>query len=58
MSETGKPDWLPGLVVLTDYDGNWGDYLEALYNYFRTDFIESRPLFEGRRLGGSMAQCK
>jgi len=46
MPET--PAWLPPLVL---FEGDWGKYLDALYGYFKQDFIDSRPSFRGRRLG-------
>jgi len=46
MSEA--PAWLPPLVL---FEGDWEKYLDALYGYFKQDFIDSRPLFRGRRLG-------
>ncbi|MEW6110289.1 MAG: hypothetical protein AB1632_14150 [Nitrospirota bacterium] len=45
------PDWLPPLVLFSDYEGNWERYLDAIYNYFKQDFIDNRPSFRGRRLG-------
>ncbi len=48
---TTRPDWLPSLVFLEDYSGNWERYLNTLYDFFKQDFINSRPVFEGRRLG-------
>jgi len=45
------PDWLPSLVRFTAWGGNWPQYLEALYAYFRQDFVESTPSFCGTRLG-------
>jgi len=45
------PDWLPPLVLLNDYQGNWDAYLEAIYGWFKRDFVDNRPLFQGRRLG-------
>jgi hypothetical protein len=50
MSET--PDWLPPLVLLEDYSGNWDAFLAATYEFFKQDFVENTPpLFQGRRLG-------
>lgn len=46
-----RPDWLPPLVLFTDYDGDWGRYVEALYAYFKKDFVDSKPSFRGTRLG-------
>jgi len=45
------PDWLPSLVYFNDYGGDWNRYLDALYAFFRQDFIDSKPVFQGRRLG-------
>lgn len=42
------PAWLPPLVL---FKGDWGKYLDALYGYFKQDFIDSSPSFKGRRLG-------
>ncbi|MDY0096507.1 MAG: hypothetical protein RBT80_27735 [Candidatus Vecturithrix sp.] len=49
MSEA--PDWLPPLVLFNDYQGNWDAYLDAIYGWFKQDFVDNRPLFQGRRLG-------
>jgi hypothetical protein len=46
-----SPDWLPPLVLFSAYDGDWNRYLEAIYAWFKQDFIDSKPLFQGRRLG-------
>ena len=43
-------DWLPPLVLLADYNGDWDQYVEALYAYFTRDFVDSKPLFRGARL--------
>jgi hypothetical protein len=48
---SGLPGWLPQLVLLDDYDGDWGTYIEAVYEYFRKDFIESSPVFEAKIVG-------
>ncbi|OGW55699.1 MAG: hypothetical protein A2Y81_05810 [Nitrospirae bacterium RBG_13_43_8] len=45
------PSWLPPLVLFSKYEGNWERYLEAIYNYFKQDFLDNRPSFRGRRLG-------
>lgn len=45
------PDWLPPLVMLSDHGGDWHRYLDALYAWFNQDFIDSKPVFQGRRLG-------
>jgi len=46
-----KPSWLPGLVLFKDHGGDWHCYLDALYDFFKKDFIDSKPTFEGRRVG-------
>lgn len=48
---TDEPDWLPPLVLFSDYGGDWGSYLGAIYDYFKQDFVDSKPVFQGRRLG-------
>lgn len=35
----------------SDYGGNWNAYLEAIYAWFKQDFIDSKPVFQRRRLG-------
>ena len=47
---TNQPDWLPPLVLLEDFGGDWNRFLETIYDYFKKDFIDSRPLFRGTRL--------
>ncbi len=46
-----NPAWLPPLVFFSDYSGNWEAYLEAIYDYFKQDFVDSKPMFRGMRLG-------
>jgi hypothetical protein len=48
---SGAPVWLPPLVLFNDYGGNWDAYLDAIYAWFKQDFIDSKPVFQGRRLG-------
>ncbi|HSO82227.1 hypothetical protein [Thiocapsa sp.] len=45
------PSWLPPLVLLGDCGGDWAAYLNAIYAYFKQDFVDSKPTFEGKRLG-------
>lgn len=42
--------WLPPLVFFKDYGGNWDRYVEALYEFFKQDFVDSTPSFQGRKL--------
>lgn len=48
---TDKPGWLPPLVLFNDYGGDWPSYLDAIYDYFKVDFVDNKPMFQGRRLG-------
>ena len=41
------PDWLPDLIRLEDYDGDWQRYEDAIYSKFYTDFIASKLTFQG-----------
>ena len=43
--------WLPALVPFEKYGGDWQKYLDALYAYFKKDFIDSRPTYDGKRVG-------
>lgn len=45
------PDWLPPLEPLNKYGGDWEHYLEAIYAFFKADFIDAKPSFRGKRLG-------
>ncbi len=45
------PEWLPALVLLEDYGGQWERYLEAVYNCFVNDFIWSKPYYRNKRCG-------
>lgn len=42
---------LPELIMLSEYGGDFCAYLEAVYELFKKDFIENRPVFRGTRLG-------
>jgi hypothetical protein len=45
----GPEAWLPPLLRLEDYGGDWEAYIEAAYLGFRADFIATRPSITGRR---------
>ena len=45
------PPWLPPLVCLEDYQGDWPRYCDAVYRSFCQDFLGNRPLFRGKRIG-------
>lgn len=46
-----KPSWLPPLVFLEQFGGEWHRYIEAVYAYFKADFVDSRPQFQSRTIG-------
>ena len=46
MSETFE--WLPELITLNDYEGNWPIYCDAIYDRFKNTMIEDQPRFEGK----------
>jgi hypothetical protein len=48
---SGNCEWLPPLVLFSDYSGDWDPYLDAVYAFFRADFVDDKPFFQGRRLG-------
>ena len=45
------PGWLPPLEELKAYGGDFSRYLEAIYQIFCAGFVESKAVFEGKRLG-------
>ncbi|MBG22746.1 MAG: hypothetical protein CMF22_04715 [Idiomarinaceae bacterium] len=44
------PEWLPELECFEDYNGDWPNYLAAIYEIFCNDFVHSSPTFQGRKL--------
>jgi len=48
---SNAPEWLPSLVLLQEYNGDWKQYIAAVYDYFRSDFIDSRPQFQNKAVG-------
>ena len=40
--------WLPNIIELTDYNGNWDEYYSALYDIFLNDFITTKPKFKNK----------
>lgn len=42
-------EWLPVLVLFSDYGGDWEEYVEAIYIFFRQDFCDSSPSYPGKR---------
>lgn len=41
------PSWLPGLVLLENYNGDWNQYLNSIYEIFKSDFINSTCKYRG-----------
>ena len=48
-----NPDlsWLPGLLELQDFGGDWDRYFAAVHRAFEQDFGVPRPDFRGKRMG-------
>jgi hypothetical protein len=45
-----KPDWLPPLVLFEAFGGDWDQYLDALYAFFKEDFIHRVAFFKAERV--------
>ena len=45
------PAWLPALIGLNQFGGNWDQYLDAIYARFRTDFVGVAIQYEGKTVG-------
>ena len=43
--------WLPYLVLLESFGGDWTRYIEEVYSHFKRDFVDSKPSFRGVRMG-------
>jgi hypothetical protein len=41
--------WLPELITLREFEGDWLAYLEAIYEIFCKDFVRSTPSYPGKR---------
>ena len=42
---------LPNLILLEYFGGDFNKFLNGVYDLFREDFIETKPIFRGKRLG-------
>ena len=42
-----KCKWLPDIVECTDFN-KWNEYLDSIYEIFKKDFVDNRPIFEGK----------
>ena len=47
---TEQIDWLPPLVLLDSYDGIWEVYIRVVYGFFKQDFVDDKPVYEGKKL--------
>ena len=48
---TPNPDWLPDLIRLPEFDGDWERYIKVVYDAYRQDWLTERPDFLGKRMG-------
>lgn len=46
MSE--DPSWLPPLILLNDYGGDWSRYVEAIYERFKDDLLTNQPRYDSK----------
>ena len=44
------PSWLPDLILLEDYNGNWDAYEDAIYEHFLTDLVHNELNYQGLRI--------
>lgn len=40
--------WLPELITLDDFNGEWSSYESYLYDIFSKHFLETNPIFNGK----------
>ncbi|HAH32189.1 MAG TPA: hypothetical protein DCL44_07740 [Elusimicrobia bacterium] len=45
-----SPSWLPDLLLLDNFGGNWDNYLAELYRHYEAYFMKSKPVYNGVRL--------
>jgi len=43
--------WLPKIITLDEHDNDWGKYFSYVYSIFKRDFVDNKPVFNGKRLG-------
>lgn len=41
---------LPEIITLEDFGGNFSLFLEAVYEIFKADFVETKPTYAGKKL--------
>lgn len=44
-------NWLPPLICMSDFGGDWDQYVDVLYSVFLRDFVCGSTLFRGSRVG-------
>lgn len=44
-------DWLPELVLFESYGNDWDKYLDALYAFYKADFLDSKPKYKNTYVG-------
>lgn len=49
MTEKNNSLIMPPLILLEDFDGDFSQYMEAVYAIFKRDFVDSKPNWEGKR---------
>lgn len=42
---------LPEIITLEEFGGNFSAFQEAVYQIFKQDFVDSKPIYKGKRLG-------
>jgi len=45
------PDWLPELILLTRYNGDWDAYIDAVHEEFCRGFLREKLVYRGKRVG-------
>ncbi len=49
--DSGNPEWQPPLILMADFGGHWETFIEKVYEAFKKDFVDSKPIYKGQRLG-------
>jgi hypothetical protein len=42
--------WLPSLILLDSYSGNWDSYSAEIYRHFVSDFVNTKPSLPNKRV--------
>ena len=43
-------EWLPDLILMEHFGGNWNRYFEHIYAQFEADFVASKPTWPGKEV--------